>query len=151
VYSPVRSRVYFLDSGVSPTDVHMVSIDHAGGKLGADVDSPYHGDYSLPNPVRLLPDESKVIVGSGVIFDASDLTYRTSLGLAFVDVAFLGDRIYLVDTIGGMTQLRVLDGDFEILAAQYFPGEATRIFAHAGELVLVTRSASSYDFTFLAP
>jgi len=151
VYSPIRGRVYSLDSGVSPTDVNMIAIDQAGGTLGAEIDSPYHGDYSLPNPIRLLPDESGVVVGSGIIFNAADLTYRTSLGLSFVDIAFLGDRIYLIDTIGEMTQLRVLSSGFEILSADYFSGQAVRLFAHGDELVLVTRFANDFDVTFITP
>jgi len=151
VYSPLQQKVYYLDSGVSPTDVHMVPVDVAAGTLGADVDSPYHGSYSLPNPVRLLPDESGVIVGSGIIFNASDLTYRTSLGLQFTDVAFLGDRIYLIDPVGGDTRLRALSSGFDILSAEVLPGVPRQIFARAGQLVLVTEGASSLEVRFITP
>jgi hypothetical protein len=150
-YSPGRGRVYFLDSGVSPTDVNMVPIDLAAGKLGAETDSPYHGSYSLPNPIRLLPDESGVVVGSGLVFNAADLTYRTSIGLTFADVAFLGDRIYLIDTVGTTTQLRTLSSTFDILSAEYFPGQALRLFAYAGQLVLVTQAPTSLQVRFLSP
>lgn len=151
VYSPLRQKVFFLDSGVSPTDVSMVPIDAAAGTLGAEVDSPYHGDYALPNPLRLLPDESGLLVGSGLVFEASDLTYRTSLGLSFVDVAFLEDRLFLVDTVGTTTQLRVLNGHYDILAADWFPGQACRLFAWGGELVLVTQGPSSLQVRFITP
>jgi hypothetical protein len=150
-FSPANSRVYYLDSGVSPTDVHMEAIDQATGTFGADVDSPYHGDFALPNPLRLLPDESGVLVGSGIVFDAADLAYRTSLGLSFVDAAFLGDRIYLLDQAGDQAQLRVLDSSFDILAAEYFPGQPRRLFAHGAELVLVTQTAAGVDVRYLAP
>ncbi|QRK13737.1 hypothetical protein JQX13_21485 [Archangium violaceum] len=141
-YSPVNKRVYFLDSGVSPTDVNMVDVEPTTGTLGNETDSPYHGSYSLPNPLRLLPDESGVIVGSGLIFNAKDLTYRTSLGLSFQDIAFHGDRLYLIDTVGDMTQLRVLSSTFDILSAQYYPGTAERVFVYKNQLVLVTAGAS---------
>jgi hypothetical protein len=151
VYSSVQQRVYLLDSGVSPTDVHMVTVDQATGTLGLEVDSPYHGNYFLPNPIRLLPDESGVIVGSGIIFDAVDLTYETSLGLSFADVAFLGDRLYLVDAIGATTQLRVLSSGFDILSAEYFAGSPRRLFAYGGELVLLTQGTAGLEVRFLAP
>ncbi|MFP2898782.1 hypothetical protein [Corallococcus sp. 4LFB] len=138
VFSPVNKRVYLLNSGVSPTDVTMVDVDPVAGTLGAERDSPYHGDYNLPNPIRLLPDESGVMVGSGLFFNAADLTYRTSLGLSFVDVAFHNGRYYLIDTVGDTTQLRVLSSTFDILSASYYPGVAKRVFVHGGELVLVT-------------
>ena len=151
VFSSIQGKVFYLDSGVSPTDVHQVPVDLAAGVLGADVDSPYHGSYSLPNPLRLLPDESGVIVGSGIVFNASDSSYRTSLGLPFTDVAFLGDRIYLIDPDAGATRLRVLSGGFDILSAESFPGAPVRLFAHGGELVLVTQGASSLEVRFVTP
>ncbi len=137
-FSPLNNRVYFLDSGVSPTDVTMVELDLVTGKVGLETDSPYHGDYSLPNPLRLLPDESGVVVGSGLIFNTKDLTYRTSMGLTFQDIAFHGDRLYLIDTVGGMTQLRVLSSTFDILSAQYVTGTAKRVFVHGRQLVIIT-------------
>jgi len=150
-FSPLRSRVYFLDSGVSPTDVNMVDLDLVAGTVGPETDSPYHGDYSLPNPLRLLPDESGVIVGSGLVFDAGNLSYRTAIGLAFDDIAFLGDRLYLVDAVGETTQLVTLSAGFEILAAETYPGQPLRLFAHAGGLVLLSQGATSLEVRFIAP
>jgi hypothetical protein len=151
VYSPAQQTVYYLDSDVSPTDVRMQPINLKDGTLGADKDSPYHGDYNLPNPLRLLPDESGVIVGSGLIFNTADLTYRSSLGLTFTDIAFLKDKLYLIDPVGSTTQLRVLDSTFDILSAQYFSGTPKRAFAFGDKIVLVTQTASSLEIRFLAP
>ncbi|RKH64045.1 hypothetical protein [Corallococcus aberystwythensis] len=152
VFSPVNKRVYLLNSGVSPTDVTMVDVDPVAGTMGAERDSPYHGNYSLPNPLRLLPDESGVMVGSGLFFNAADLTYRTSMGLSFVDVAFHNGRYYLIDTVGDTTQLRVLSSTFDILSASYHPGRAKRVFVHNGELVLVTEvSTGQLQVRILAP
>lgn len=151
VYSPAQQKVYYLDSGVSPTDVHMQPISLTDGTLEADKDSPYHGAYDLPNPLRLLPDESGVIVGSGLIFNTADLTYRTSLGLTFTDIAFAQDKLYLIDPVGSTTQLRVLNSTFDILSAQYFSGAPKRAFAFGDKIVLVTQAASSLEIRFLAP
>ena len=152
VFSPVNKRVYLLNAGVSPTDVTMVDVDPVAGTMGAERDSPYHGNYSLPNPLRLLPDESAVMVGSGLFFNTADLTYRTSMGLSFVDVAFHNGRYYLIDTVGDTTQLRVLSSTFDILSASYHPGRAKRVFVHGGELVLVTEvSTGQLQVRILAP
>ncbi len=152
VFSPVNKRVYFLDSGVSPTDVHMVELDLATGKVGVDTDSPYHGSYNLPNPLRLLPDESGVIVGSGLIFNAADLSYRSSIGLTFQDIAFYGERMYLIDTVGDTTQLRVLNSTYDIVSAQYFPGAAKRVFTYGDRLVLITEGRTGgLQVRFLTP
>jgi hypothetical protein len=149
-YAPLSRKVFYLDAFVSPTDVHMETVD-ATGKLTGDTDSPYHGSYDLPNPLRLLPDQSGVIIGSGLIFNTSDLTYRTSIGLSFTDIAFLGNRLYLIDPVGTNTQLRVLDSGFNILAAKYFPGTPRRAFAWNGKLVLVLENGGGLNIWFLDP
>ncbi len=132
VYSPLHGSVFFLNSGVSPTDLNKVSV--SGGVLGGEIDSPYHGDYSLPNPIRILPS-----------------TYRPSLGLTFNDVAFHASKIQLVDTVGSNTQLRTLDSGFTILGARWFPGTAKRIFEYGEELVLVTENGGATEVRILAP
>lgn len=150
VWSPLQQKVYFLNSGVSPTDINMVSL--ANNTLGTEVDSPYHGDYNLPNPIRLLPDETGVIVGSGNIFNATNLTYRSSIGLAFTDIAFLNGKLYLIDAVGTTTQLRVLDSAFSIVSAADYPGAPKRIFAYQGKLVLITQGAGgANEVRLLAP
>lgn len=147
VYSSALQRVFYLDSGVSPTDIHMRTV--ADDTLSADEDSPYHGDYLLPSPIRLLPDESGVIVGSGQIFDAADLRYRGSVGLAFEDVAFHQSRLYLIDTVGENTQVRALDAAYEIVAAGYFPGTARRVFVWNEQLVLITARGGATEVRLL--
>ncbi|MFP2908274.1 hypothetical protein ACLESD_25120 [Pyxidicoccus sp. 3LFB2] len=142
-FSPADNSIYFTNSGVSPQDVHRVTVDMAAGTFGNEVDSPYHGDYFLNSPLRMLPDGSGFILGSGLLFNAGDLTYRTSLGLSFVDVAFHGDRLYLIDAVGQTTQLRVLNSRFDILSAANYPGTPLRLFVHGGKLVLLTRAGTS--------
>jgi hypothetical protein len=151
VYSPTRGRVYYLDSGVSPTDVHTEQVNLPGGTLGGDSDSPYHGSYALPNPLRLLPDESGVIVGSGIIFNTTDLTYRTSIGLPFDDIAFLDTSLYLIDQNGPSTRLRTLSATFDIVSTREFPGAPRTLFAHDGGLVLITEGPSSLEIRFVSP
>lgn len=137
-FSPIDNSIYFIDSDIFPQDVNRVAVDMAAGRLGAEVESPYHGDFLLTPPLRVLPDGSAFILGSGLLFNTADLTYRTSVGLSFVDMQFRGDRLYLIDTVGDMTQLRVLNSRFDILSAAYYPGTALRVFVHRDRLVLLT-------------
>ncbi|SDE71424.1 hypothetical protein [Myxococcus virescens] len=143
LFSEANNTIYFADSGVSPQDLNRVQVDMEAGTLGAEIDSPYHGAYNLRAPLRLWPDGSAVVTGSGLLFNAADLTYRTSIGLSFVDIAFHGERLYLIDTVGDRTQLRVLNHRFDILSAAYYPGAAQRVFVHNGQLVLLTSTGSN--------
>ncbi|NMO18236.1 hypothetical protein HPC49_17365 [Pyxidicoccus fallax] len=151
-FSPLDNSVYYVDVGVSPSDVHRVPVDMTAGRIGNELESPYHGSYNLSSPLRLLPDGSAFILGSGLLFNTSDLTYRSSIGLQFVDVAFHGDRMYIIDTVGGTTQLRVLNSRFDILSAAYYPGTALRIFSHGGKIVLLTSVGSGgFEVRILNP
>ncbi|MEM7435512.1 MAG: hypothetical protein AAF436_10205 [Myxococcota bacterium] len=141
-WAPGMGRLFFLNSGVSPTDINYVDIDDVNGTLSEEVDSPYHGDYSLPNPIRLLPDESAIIVGSGLLFSTTDLSYQSAMGLSFTDVAFANDNYYLADSVGAMTQIRVLDAAFNILSAHYVDGAPRALFRHNDALVLVAEGSA---------
>lgn len=143
LFSEANNTIYFADSGVSPQDLNRVQVDMEASTLGAEIDSPYHGAYNLRAPLRLWPDGSAVVTGSGLLFNTADLTYRTSIGLSFVDIAFHGERLYLIDTVGDRTQLRVLNHQFDILSAAYYPGKAQRVFVHNDQLVLLTATGSS--------
>ncbi len=151
VWSAVQSEVLFLDSGVSPTDVQRVSIDLANRQLGAEVDSPYHGDYSLPNPLKLWPGESQVVVGSGLIFKTTDLTYVGSLGLVFADLAFLDGRLYLLSASGASSQVTVLDASSNILGAAYWSGSPISLWAFGNQLVLVTATGGGAQIRLVDP
>ena len=149
VYAPNRGRLLFLNSGVSPTDINYVDVDADMGTLSEEVDSPYHGSYSLPNPLRLTPDEQFVVVGNGNYFTVETLEYATSFGLPFDDLVFYEDDIYLLDSIGQLAQIRVLDSGFNILHAEFVEGEARRFFEHEDELAVITATATGIEVCFL--
>ena len=150
VYAPNRERLLFLDSGSSPTDINYVDVNTSMGTLSAEVDSPYHGSYSLPNPLRLTPDEQYVIVGNGNYFTVEALEYATSFGLSFDDLVFYGGDLHLLDSIGQLAQIRVLDSAFNILHAEFVPGEARRFFEYDDELAVITATATGIEVRFLS-
>ena len=150
VYAEGRERLLFLDSGASPTDINYVDVDTETGALGDEVDSPYHGSYSLPSPIRLTPDEQFVVVGNGNHFSVETLEYTTSFGLPFDDLVFYEDDLYLLDAIGDLAQIRVLDSGFNILHAEFVPGVARRFFVYGDELVVVTDGGAGIEVRFLS-
>lgn len=149
VYAPDRERLLFLNSGVSPTDINYVDVDTDMGTLSEEVDSPYHGSYSLPNPLKLTPDEQFVVVGNGNYFTVDTLEYATSFGLPFDDLIFYEDDIYLLDSIGQLAQIRVLDSGFNILHAEFVEGEARRFFERDDELAVITAAGAGIEVRFL--
>jgi hypothetical protein len=138
-YAPLLRRVFTLRDGTSPNDIIMTDVDVMNGLLSADQDSPYHGDYAVGHPLRIFPDETRIIVSSGVIFSTNDLSYVGSLGLDYLDLGFFEDQIFLIDVIGNQAQLTQLDQDFSIVATEAFYLAPEKLFIHHGTLVLFVR------------
>ena len=139
VYASSQQRVC-SGTEFSPKDIECVSISALG--LESFVELPFHGDYNLPSPLRLFPDESRVIVGSGNMFSLSDLSWMGSIGLSFVDVAFYEDFIMLLTEFQGNARITVLDSGFEILFATDFAGTPVQLLVHEHTLQLITHSGT---------
>ena len=91
IASDVQDSYYYRTTGVSPSDIHKVTINEDGTTL-SDRDSTYHGDY--PNATQLFINESenKIYDDAGVIYFAADLTYAGSLAGSIDALGFQGDN-----------------------------------------------------------
>jgi hypothetical protein len=144
VFAPGLSTVFMLNSGVSPSDINMIPIDQTTGTLGAETDSPYHGDYSLLMPIRLLPDESAVILGSGLLFSTANLLQTGATGFNHVDVAFIDTRFFLLteDSIPSTSVIRTLDADFAVTTEERLSGSPRNLFNNGGQLLVLSYNES---------
>jgi hypothetical protein len=152
VYSPVNSKVYLISDGVSPDDICYQEIDTVNDLLGDYDDSPYHGDYDHSHPIRLFPDETRVAVGSGIVFNTADLTYHGSLGYEYADLTFgTGGEIYLLHNLSspsGTTRSKLL----KLNAAYPYTTAGTllnltasgrRLLRDGDDLIIVTRDSGA--------
>jgi hypothetical protein len=142
-YAPASHRIFTFRDGTSPNDIYYEILDPISGALSQDVESPYHGDYNLGHPIRVSPDETRVYVSSGVIFSAADVTYVGSIGISYVDLAFHGDRLYLLRASASDSQLVVMDATYAIVTRVTIIGTPLRLFVHGGELTVFTRGMDS--------
>lgn len=108
-----KGQIYGLDSGLSPADMHHITVNSSTGAITLMSDSRYHGDYAFGGPVRIINNGSRVITASGNIFtstnDSSDITYAGNLGTVYVDLANDDTRgnLYVL-TSGSPAQLKVV-------------------------------------------
>ncbi len=103
VYSrPLRCLFTFRD-GTSPNDIYRTEVTDTG-TLGTSIESPYHGAYSFTHPMRLLPDQTKIAVASGVLFSTTDLTYAGSVGTSYLDMTFYDNLPMVIKKIGTNTE-----------------------------------------------
>ncbi len=138
VHSSTLNRVYYLREGVSPNDIHYIEVNPTTGILGAHVDSPYHGDYQLRLPIRLFPDQTRLVVGFGFLFRTSDMNFVGSLGFGVVDLAFLGNRPLTINTITTQTELTIMNPDLSVDSVRYYSGTALRVLTHGNRAVVIT-------------
>ncbi len=153
VWDPVMRRVYHFRDGSSPNDLHYDTINAAGAITGGG-ETPYHGDFTVTPPIRVSPDGAKVVIGSGVVFNAADLTKTASLANGFTDAQWFGGSLVTARTINGLTQLQTWIGP-QFLAGpvvRQFSGTPVRLLAlDASRLLLISLVEGVPRFTILNP
>jgi len=153
IWSDANQKMYFFRDDISPNDLLWEQINADGesypskqpGAIGAKKDSPLHSSVGFNHPIRVAPDGSIVVLGSGVIHDAETLARRSEkLTNSVVDVAWLGNDIYTVRTVDGATQYQrwsypTFENDF----STNYPGKANRLISiDGGQFVSVSISSN---------
>lgn len=134
-----NSRVYFLRDGTSPNDLHYETIDQTLGHITADGESPYHSSQNISHPVRVSDDGRYIILGSGAVFNAADLTLKSNLELRLADVYSLGDKLYSVENKDDLSQVKIWKfEDLSLTGLLEFSGRALAITRHGDDLNLVS-------------
>lgn len=88
------NALYYRTTGVSPSDIHKLSLNPDGTIL-SDRDSPYHGDFPSARRLYLYPDASRVIDNQGIVYFAGDLSYAGSVAGDFDDMTFWQEDLLL--------------------------------------------------------
>lgn len=85
-----HGKIFGRTTAVSPSDIVQLSIP-SNGALGAQTDSPYHGDFPSAQRTFVFPDDSKVADDSGTVYQTQNLSYTNALNGSFLDLAFAGN------------------------------------------------------------
>lgn len=128
-WDPVRHRFYrYL--ALSPLDLAWSVIDPATGAIGSGAATPYHGDFSFGNAIRVAKDGADVLSGNRLRFDANTLEVREALPVDAVDTLWLdaGERITLSREGSDATRLDHWDAAHRILDSEIFRGRPLRVF-----------------------
>jgi hypothetical protein len=143
-WSPAHARLYHFRDSVWPNDLLWESIDPATGAIVAYGESPYHNDFVIAPPIRLSPDESLVLLGSGDLYDAVTLEVVASLPINPVDATWpaADSLLTLRPGSGGNTVLEHWDGGLGWVNTALFPGEPRRVLPWSGGIAVMTLEAS---------
>ena len=149
-WDPVKRRMYFFRDDTSPNDLHFETIDQTGNITGKG-ETPYHGDFTVTPPIRVSPDATKVVIGSGVVFSTEGMTKAANLSNSFTDAVWAGGKLITIRLINGLTQLQIWEGDQFLPAStvRQFSGTPLRLFDTPQGIIVVTSVQDMPRFTIL--
>lgn len=149
-WNSALQRLFFLRDSMSPSDLHFEALAPDGTIAGVG-ETPYHGSYQIQPPIVMSPDDQYVMLGSGDIYDAADLTWYRSLLNDFV-TAIWDDNgtITAVEDTGSATRIHRYNANFVWQGEENRAGTPLALLGHAGGYVLVTHDGSKPVFSPLA-
>ena len=152
-WDPVSSRVYFFRDDTSPNDLQYEVIDQGTGKITAQGETPYHGDYNIQTPIRVSPDGEKVLLGSGDIYARATLERASSLNTAIADARwFANGSLAMLVSDGTRSALRRLAGNGQSVLEQVsYDGEALRVLGSDTRMALLLKSGNTVQFRIYLP
>jgi hypothetical protein len=110
IWSEVNQKMYFFRDDTSPNDLHYEVIN-ADGSFGVGGDSPLHDSAGFVHPIRVAPNGSVVVLGSGAIHDAASLSrLPQSLGGGLTDIAWLGTNVVAISDNAGDSAVKIWSG-----------------------------------------
>jgi hypothetical protein len=138
-WNDVISRIYFFRDGTSPNDLHFEEVDQISGAIVDEGESPYHGTYAIDAPIAVSPNGSFVMIGTGQVYDAVDLTHITFLPEGdLTAILWATDHILTArsDGMGGSIVERWSTA-YALESSQSYGGEPFGVFeASSGEIVV---------------
>jgi hypothetical protein len=150
-YNPGVGVAYALDSDLSPSDMHRLTLNTTTGSIDAIGDSRYHGDYLFGAPLRIINSGTRVVTGSGNMFISSssspdDITYAGNLGHTFTDLVSddaLG-YLYMLNS-DNIKKLLLIKQDslFNVLSLDLI-AEPKRVFDTGSNIVVFAKPDDSY-------
>jgi hypothetical protein len=143
-------RVYFFRDSTSPNDLHYEEISTLGAIVG-EGESPYHGDYGILPPILISPDDQSVLLGSGDIYLANDLTWSRSLLNSFVaGIWDSNGNLTTARDIGGTSRVDRYDASQVWISEADYVGQPIALLEYAAGYMLVTYDGTEPVFTPIA-
>ncbi|MEO1616083.1 MAG: hypothetical protein AAFV88_09555, partial [Planctomycetota bacterium] len=105
VWNDATGSMYFLRSS-SPTDLIKENIAD-DGSIGTKSDTPLHTSAPFRHPIRVSPDGTRVVLGTGAMFDAETLDrFPESLPYDISDAVWVGKHLFTMRNLSGVSQVQ---------------------------------------------
>ncbi|TGD74896.1 hypothetical protein E4634_06805 [Mangrovimicrobium sediminis] len=148
IWSEANRKMYFFRDDTSPNDLLWEDID-VDGYIGIQKDSPYHSSSGILHPIRVAPDGSIVILGSGRIYDAITLEQIDTLFNNISDAAWVGDELYTLTDGPAGTSLQQWGENYALVDAIDIVGLPLRLFQSDAGALVVTNVEGAPRFSYL--
>jgi hypothetical protein len=133
-----RRRLYHLFQNSLPEPLCYRGIGDNGDMDASSVEVPWHG-VPIAGPLRLAPDESAGVLGSGAVFDPETLAKVAALPSPVRDAAWSEGRLATVRGGAVQTRIEVWTGGYALDSYGDRPGLALRLLRDGDDLWLVSR------------
>ncbi|MCP4970241.1 MAG: hypothetical protein GY932_06560 [Arcobacter sp.] len=132
----------------SPSDLHYEIIEQNNGSIDKknSYETPYSGEYEIKGPIFISPDSTKVLLGSGNMFNSSDLTYISSFPTDIEAVVWTNSEFAYIYTLDDKTVLKVYDNNFKIKDTKYYDGKALSIRKEGNDYIIITSKQTGLSF-----
>jgi Thrombospondin type 3 repeat len=150
IWSAANQRMYFFRDDTSPNDLIWEQIG-ADGTIGTQKDSPYHGSYGFQHPIRVAPDGSVVVLGSGRIYDAISLAEIDSLSNDVLDAVWLNGQLATLRQFESLSQVQLWNGSYDLTGNIRALGTPLRVFPLDAEFLIISSVQGVPRFTSKGP
>lgn len=140
-WDPVLRRMYFFRDGTSPNDLHWEQIG-VNGAIVDEGESPYHGEVTAITPIRVSPNGSRIIIGSGQVFESVGLTFAGNLNATVADIGWLNGDLYALTPEPG-ARLNRYNATYQVVQSGRVRGTPRRILPSSNGFVYVADIGAS--------
>ncbi len=105
IWNEVNRKMYFFRDHTSPRDLYWENID-TDGQIGTKKDTPYHSSSGIIHPIKVSPDGTEVLLGSGRIYDGISLELTGSLSNDIVDALWSQGNLFTLRETASATEIQ---------------------------------------------
>lgn len=142
-WDPVKRRMYHFTDEAFPGNLNYERIG-ANGIVTETGGAPSPAEVNFQLPIRVSPDGEKIVLGSGAVFNAADLTVSLTLRGPVRDAAWQAGRLVTLEPSGTeFTQVQRYTDGFAYNSFTILSGTPVRLLALSdGRLLAITQTAA---------
>ena len=136
-WNPVTRRMYFFKDDRIPNDLAWRAIDD-NGVITSRGDSPYHGEVRTEPPIRIAPDGTVLLLGSGEFYDAMSLVRVGTLPNSIADAVWLRGGLFTIRSLPPHTEIQQWSETYTLQHSFLVRGTPVRLLAYGNQLLIIT-------------